>query len=286
MTVAATAISDKELRKVASAALRRGWTLVRLGNGTGHFQLQIDSDNGKHSHVATVSCSPSDVNAHKSLQRAILRCVAGKCGHGGAAAEVDTDASRRREAKARAERVQLEALERIANLPAVEPVRRTEPTVVKPKRKVASPKYERALKWARWYVDSPAMGGPARPNEAVQAAALKAGHSWPLARRALIEAGAVPLSRGRGGTTWTYPQTEGGQGSNTLLSVDESVVDEGQAHTLPATPVSSGERDSEVAVEWARLEGMAMVADLLLRKNNTLANQIAKLRTMIEGADR
>jgi hypothetical protein len=75
-------ISNKELKKVAKQAVKRGWIVDRESN-SGHLTLR----HGEHPHHRiTVASSPSDRNAYKHMQRRILRCEAGRCEHGTPAA--------------------------------------------------------------------------------------------------------------------------------------------------------------------------------------------------------
>lgn len=74
----ATAISNKELRKVAKQAARRGWIVERKSR-SGHMTIRHEKFPG---HWHTLASSPSDRNAAQHVTRRLLRCEQGRCEHG------------------------------------------------------------------------------------------------------------------------------------------------------------------------------------------------------------
>lgn len=270
-------VSDKELRAVATDAERRGWNLG-VGGG-GHHKLT----NGHHR--ITVASSPSDSNAYKNFARRIGKCEAGTCEHGMPAAQVtakvDGREARMLAAQERLDRAALRAAEK-AMLTTTTPVGATVATATKEPRKMTTKTKRRsreaAEKWARWM----ASRGGEMTHPKVIAELEKAGHSWAAARSALIAAGAVQVARGRGKTPlWRFPGvisvTEAGAGSSITSDANVPASEGGQATVHAPSPVSSGESLTELAVEWARLEGMVAMLG-----HGSLVEQVAKVKEMVE----
>lgn len=294
----ATAIKHKDMRQVVAAAIERGWELTRRGND--HFALGINGSNGEW-HVQTISCSPSDTNAHRQVERKLAQCVEGRCGHGGMAQETLGDDARRAAAKERADRQLAEAKLRAETMtkthtPIIGVNKEPKVTTTKPKRKAKRPGYEKALKWTRWYVserqrltlhDTPI----AQPK--LEAKAKEAGISWTHVREALLANGLGVLDyRGRNGSWWTFPiaeepatpTTKAGDGSSTRSITPVPRREEGQATVHASSPVLSGEGVlalAELARERGRMEGMCMAADIMLGNGTLMQDQLKKLMEVI-----
>lgn len=291
MTLTATAIQNREHRTVAAQAIKSGWSLERTGNG--HFQLQAVGSKGEL-HVVPISGTPAKA-APDRIRSHMLRCLAGKCGHGGHV-EANDPAERRAAAAARVDRETMEALERAMRMPAAKPiptggtaVKAKDARGTKPRRKASRPNYDKAAKWAAWWMSSPAAtahmsGGKPIAQKRIVEAAKDAGHSWSLVGEALLAMGATCEYRGRNGSWWRMPDADAvivdADGPTRISGPLRSCVDGGQAHTLPASPVSSGEsvsvKASNLAIEWGRLEGMAEML------NPKLAEQVACVRRLVE----
>lgn len=214
------------------------------------------------------------------------------------AAANDERAAKLEADRKRNEAATLKALERSLTTTHTPITSKPKLSVVEPSKPRRNPKREKAGKWARWFVMDQHARGRKRPMAQVelQKAAKAAGFGWVLARELLLEAGAVCDYRGRAGSHWTFPvpftggtggvaETGPAEASNTQSSEPEPCVGDGQAHTLPADPVSSGESltGMELERELGRLEGMVSAADAIMGTGSKMSEQLERvLRLMGE----
>lgn len=249
---ASVRLSNKDLRRVADEAVRRGWNLEP---GKGHHTLR----NGHHR--ITVASSPSDRNAHHHFARRIRKCEAGTCAHGAPGAEVgaaDERAERLAADRARNERKLKEVELTMTNTPVARKAKPIDPKV-KGKGGRTAPKLAAATGFVKRYL---AEHGPTEHPDLLIAGVLE-GHAEGTMRKAIGAAGARIERRGPKRPALVH-------------------------HSLHPTPAPAPEPDPippaaeprsldrAAEREWARLEGMAEALG-----NDALIGQVAKLKAIV-----